>query len=74
MKRQLRVLVVEDSEFDAQVMVNLLRRAGYEPYMERVETPETLAQAVSSKSWDIILSDYNLPNFNALELPETPTT
>ena len=67
MKRQLRVLVVEDSEFDAQVMVNLLRRAGYEPYMERVETPETLAQAVSSKSWDIILSDYNLPNFNALE-------
>ncbi|MBM3844729.1 MAG: PAS domain S-box protein [Verrucomicrobia bacterium] len=67
MKRQLRVLVVEDSEFDAQVMINLLRRAGYDPYMERVETADSLAQSITTKSWDIILADYNLPEFNALD-------
>ena len=67
MKRQLRVLVVEDSEFDAHVMVNLLRRAGYDPYMERVETGASLSESVSSKTWDLILADYNLPGFNALD-------
>ncbi len=67
MKRQLRVLVVEDSEFDAHVMVNLLRRAGYDPYMERVETAQALSESVASKPWDIILADYNLPTFNALD-------
>lgn len=67
MRRQLRVLVVEDSEFDAHVMVNLLKRAGYDPHMERVETAQALAESVSSKPWDIVLADYNLPTFNALE-------
>ena len=67
MKRQLRVLVLEDSEFDAQVMISLLRRAGYDPYMHRVETSEALAEAATDKVWDIILADYNLPTFNALD-------
>ena len=67
MKRQLRVLVVEDSEFDAQVMISLLRRAGYDPFMHRVETSSSLAEAVTGKTWDIILADYNLPTFNALD-------
>ena len=61
------MLVVEDSEFDAHVMVNLLRRAGYDPYMERVETAQALSESVASKPWDIILADYNLPTFNALD-------
>jgi sigma-B regulation protein RsbU (phosphoserine phosphatase) len=67
MKRQLRVLVLEDSEFDAQVMISLLRRAGYDPFMHRVETSEALAEAATEKVWDIILADYNLPTFNALD-------
>ena len=67
MKRQLRVLVLEDSEFDAQVMISLLRRAGYDPFMHRVETAEALGEAVGEKVWDIILADYNLPTFNALD-------
>jgi PAS domain S-box-containing protein len=60
-------LVVEDSEFDAQVMISLLRRAGYEPFMLRVETAEALAEAIQGKPWDVILADYNLPVFNALD-------
>lgn len=48
-------------------MISLLRRAGYDPFMHRVETADTLAEAVSGRTWDIILADYNLPTFNALD-------
>ncbi len=65
MKNSLRVLIVEDSEFDAQIMVSLLRKAGYEVSMERVETGESMRTALAEREWDIILADYNLPNFNA---------
>jgi len=67
MKRtSLRALIVEDAEFDAQMMVSLLRKGGYEVASERVETESALRAALSGKSWDIILADYNLPEFNAL--------
>jgi PAS domain S-box-containing protein len=61
----LRVLVVEDSEFDAQMMISLLRRSGYEPDFERVETAEAMKTALATKTWDVILADYNLPDFSA---------
>ena len=36
MKKPLRVLVVEDSEFDAKMLIRLLNRGGYETIYERV--------------------------------------
>ncbi len=66
MKTALRALIVEDSEFDAQMMVNILRKGGYEPAFERVETGEQMKAALTNKQWDVILADYNLPDFNAL--------
>ena len=65
MKPLLRVLIVEDSEFDAQMMVSLLRKAGYDLTFQRVETPAAMQAAFSSARWDIVLADYNLPQFNA---------
>ena len=65
MKTSLRVLIVEDSEFDAQIIVSMLRKGGYELITERVETEAALRTALASKTWDIILADYNLPEFNA---------
>ncbi len=65
MKKALRVLIVEDSEFDAQMIVSMLRKGGYEVISERVETEPALRAALEGKSWDIILADYNLPEFNA---------
>ena len=65
MKPSLRVLIVEDSEFDAQMIVSMLRRGGYDVAFERVETPEGMRHALASASWDVILADYNLPEFNA---------
>jgi len=66
MKKPLRALIVEDSEFDAQMLVSLLRKSGYDPAFDRVETAEALKAALAAKTWDIVLADYNLPHFNAL--------
>jgi PAS domain S-box-containing protein len=65
MKAPLRVLVVEDSEFDAHMMISLLRKGGYEVTSERVETREGMQAALTNRGWDLVLSDYNLPDFNA---------
>jgi len=65
-KTSLRALIVEDSEFDAQMMVSMLRKGGYEVTSERVETESGLKTALEKASWDIILADYNLPEFNAV--------
>ena len=68
MKTSLRVLIVEDSEFDAQMMVSMLRKGGYEVTFERVETSSAMKLGLSGRPWDIILADYNLPEFNAPHL------
>lgn len=65
MKTSLSVLIVEDSEFDAQMTVSLLRKGGYHVTFERVETAEAMKVALARQPWDIILADYNLPEFNA---------
>src|SRR5215212_6674448 len=62
----LRVLIVEDQEADAQLMLRELRQHGYDLEHERVETRPGMEQALARQRWDIILSDYNLPHFNAM--------
>jgi two-component system, cell cycle sensor histidine kinase and response regulator CckA len=67
----LRVLIVEDSEIDFLFLVQELRRGGYDPVCERVETGEAMSAALDRKDWDAILIDYTLPHFSgiaALEL------
>jgi len=64
MGRPLRVLIIEDSEDDAQLLLRELRR-GYEVEFERVETADTLQLALTEKTWDLIVSDYTLPMFSA---------
>src|SRR5258706_4838606 len=65
MAKPLRVLIVEDSEDDALLLLRELQRSGYEVEFERVETVEAMQAALTQKTWDLILSDYSLPNFNA---------
>ena len=64
-KRALRVLVVEDSEFDARMLIGLLRAGGFEPEFERVETEDGMRTALRQAQWEVILADYNLPDFSA---------
>lgn len=63
----LRVLIVEDHEGDAALIVQHLRDSGYDPKFERVATPETLGTALANSTWDIVISDYLMPRFNGLD-------
>jgi len=65
MTKPLRVLIVEDSEDDVLLLLRDLRRGGYEPQYGRVETVEDMQAALRKQTWDIVISDYSLPHFNA---------
>lgn len=67
MKAQsLRVLMIDDSEDDVQLTVCELRRGKYDPFYERIENADAMKKALLDKEWDIILCDYNMPNFSAV--------
>jgi CheY-like chemotaxis protein len=61
----LRILLVEDSEDDAELAVQALERGGYEVTFERVETREAMAAALDRQVWDAVASDYSMPEFDA---------
>jgi signal transduction histidine kinase len=64
----LRVVIVEDSEMDAKLILRHLRQGGYEPHWQRVETLAALgASLAGAAEWDIIISDYHLPQFTGLD-------
>ncbi|MDP9347876.1 MAG: PAS domain S-box protein [Gemmatimonadota bacterium] len=65
MSKPLRVLMVEDDEDDALLLLRELRRGGYAPDFERVETAEALREALDRRAWDVVVSDFNLPRFSA---------
>jgi signal transduction histidine kinase len=62
----LRLLLIEDSEDDATLLLRELKRGGYAPSHLRVETREALERALESGPWDIIITDYSLPHFDGL--------
>ena len=67
-RNPLRVLIVEDSEDDALLLLRELRRGGYEPIHERVDSPEAMRQALEERGpWDVVLSDWRMPRFEAPE-------
>jgi len=63
----LRVLIVEDLDADAQLMLRELRHHGYDIDYQRVETRPAMEQALARQAWDVILSDYSLPHFHAMQ-------
>lgn len=67
MNKRLLVLIVEDSESDAALVVRHLTKAGYNVEFERIEMPEEMSSALSRQPWDIIISDFKMPRFSATE-------
>lgn len=61
----LRVLLVEDSENDALLLLRELRRGGYETESERVYSESDLRKALQAHSWDVIITDHNMPGFSS---------
>jgi PAS domain S-box-containing protein len=66
-KTALKVLIVEDSVHDTELLLRALARAGYEIAAARVDTPEAMRAALSEKPWDLVISDYVLPRFSGME-------
>lgn len=67
MTQPIRILIVEDSAADAELLLRELRRGGYEPQSERVETPTELDSALNRQIWDLIVSDNAMPSFDGLQ-------
>ncbi len=71
MNTPLQLLLVEDSDDDARLLVRELTRYGYRVTCERVQTADELRRALKSTAWEIVLSDYAMPHFTgaaALEI------
>ena len=66
MSKLLRVLIIEDSEDDAELLAIELKRGGYQVVHQRVDTKAKMQAALEISSWDIILADYSMPKFNAI--------
>lgn len=67
MQTVLRILHVEDSADDAELLRLELEAAGYGLHYRRVDGAAGMRSALAEESWDIILSDFNLPSFNAYD-------
>ena len=67
MTTQLNVLLVEDSEDDAQLILRELRKAGYEPKYARVDNPTAMRNALKETHWQVIIADYSMPTFSGLD-------
>jgi two-component system cell cycle sensor histidine kinase/response regulator CckA len=62
----LRVLIAEDSEDDALLLVRELRRGGYDPVYERVDTAAAMQAALARQSWDLVIGDHSMPHFSGV--------
>jgi CheY-like chemotaxis protein len=62
----LHVLIVDDSDDDARLLVRELTRVGYDVTSRRVDTGEALARALSD-AWQVVLCDFTLPRFSGEE-------
>ena len=67
MGKAIRLLIVEDVEDDALLLVREIRTGGFEPVFKRVDSEKDLAEALKAETWDIIISDYGMPGFNGID-------
>lgn len=63
----IRVLIVEDSRDDADLMIRCLRKGGFKPKAKRVESANGLSSAIRDDAWDIVLCDHNMPGFDSVQ-------
>ena len=64
MRVPLRVLIAEDSEDDARLLLRELERAGFDPAYERVDRAAAMQAALDRHPWDLVIGDYSMPEFS----------
>jgi len=67
MSTPLYILLIEDNDDDAQLLLVKLRRAGYEPEYIRVDSEAGMREALQEREWQIVVSDYAMPGFTGLK-------
>lgn len=67
MLKPLRILIIEDSPEDVELLLRDVRKAGYDPDYRVVDTPAQLRAALGEGGWQIILSDFRLPAFTGMD-------
>ena len=65
-KISIRVLIVEDTDDDKELVLRQLRNGGYNPEFICVETANDFIDALDNHPWDIVLCDYSMPKFDGL--------
>jgi len=63
----LHLLLVEDSDEDAELVMRTLRREGIDAQFERVQSAADLQAALRRRAWDAVVADFRLPGFNGLD-------
>ncbi len=64
---ELNILIAEDSENDTVLIMRELKKAGYQPSYERVETEADMERALHNQVWDIVITDHNMHGFSSVE-------
>ncbi len=65
--RLLRLLIVENQQLDAEFVIRELKKGGFDPDWKRVYTSKDMEAALDTGTWDVIISEFKLPQFTGLE-------
>ena len=65
--KPLKLLIVEDSKDDAALLLRHLSNEGYEVQATIAQTPAEMESALAEVKWDVVVSDYSMPHFSALD-------
>ena len=67
MDKPMKILLIDDLEYEAGLLIREIKHGGYDPVYERVETAEAMNAALEKQQWDLIISDYVMPRFSGLD-------
>jgi formate hydrogenlyase transcriptional activator len=67
MEEPLSVLIVDDSEDDAELVVRELKRGGFDVRHQRVDTAAAMDAATNASTWDLVVCDYSMPQFSGMD-------
>lgn len=70
-EEKLKILMIEHSAEDAERVLQILVQGGFQTDCQRVSTVTGLHDALLIRDWDVILSDYDLPQLNAQDVIQT---
>lgn len=67
MKKKLNLLIIEDSQYDTDLMINELRKNNLSLEYQLVNSADQMMLRLSSERYDLVISDFNLPGFTGVE-------